>query len=197
MLLNQLSLVNFYQYRLSWTNHLCWLSIKNTVSSFMNSLDVFWKRASWPWNSACKTTYYFETLSSTNSPTTTTPNALTPPSTKDDVSLETDSVEPSSSPRVEHMRSRLCASVEFDLSNSSDNSAFSVYSIPLKDWGDADSSFQSISLPRDLIEVSRTSLSATSGRRFSDKRSSSMMNPVVIPSDILKLQARGTMETTT
>ena len=143
------------------------------------------------------TSSHLETLPPTSSPTNTpSPIALTPPSTKDGLSVETDSVEPSS-PRVEHMRSRLCASVEFDLSNSSDNSAFRVHSFPLKDWGDADSSFQSISLPRDLIEVSRTSLSATSGRRFSDKRSSSMMNPVVIPSDILKLQARGTMETTT
>jgi hypothetical protein len=144
------------------------------------------------------TSSHLETLPPTSSPTTTTtPHALAPPSTIDDVSLETDSVEPSSSPRVEHMSSRLCASVEFDLSNSSDNSAFRVHSIPLKDWGDADSSFQSISLPRDLIEVSRTSLSATSGRRFSDKRSSSMMNPVAIPSDLLKLRARGIMGTTT
>ena len=142
------------------------------------------------------TSSHLETLPPTSSPTNTpSPIALTPPS-NNGLSVETDSVEPSS-PRVEHMRSRLCASVEFDLSNSSDNSAFRVHSFPLKDWGDADSSFQSISLPRDLIEVSRTSLSATSGRRFSDKRSSSMMNPVAIPSDILKLQARGTMETTT
>ena len=134
---------------------------------------------------------HFETLPTTSSPTTTTtPHALAPPSTIDDVSLETDSVEPSS-PRVEHMRSRLCASVEFDLSNSSDNSAFRVHSFPLKDWGDADSSFQSIPLPRDLIEVSRTSLSPTSKPRTMDIGE----NPDIVP--MVELEARGIMGTST
>ena len=136
------------------------------------------------------TSSHLETLPPTSSPTNTpSPIALTPPS-NNGLSVETDSVEPSS-PRVEHMRSRLCASVEFDLSNSSDNSAFRVHSFPLKDWGDADSSFQSITLPRDLIEVSRTSLSATSKPRTMDIGE----NPDIVP--MVELEARGIMGTST
>ena len=73
------------------------------------------------------TNYYLETLLPANS-TTTTPHSisLTPPSTIDGLSVETDSVEPSYL-RVEHMRSRFCVSDGFDLSNTSDNSTFRLH----------------------------------------------------------------------
>ena len=73
------------------------------------------------------TSYYLETLLPTNSPTTTPHSiALTPPSTIDGLSAETDLVEPSSL-RVEHMRSYFCVSDGFDLSNTSDNSTFRLH----------------------------------------------------------------------
>ena len=128
----------------------------------------------------------FETLSTTNSPTTT-PHSIAhiQSSTIDGSSAEKVSVEPSS-PRVEHMRSRFCVSDGFDLSNTSDNSTLRVHSIPLTVWGDKN-------LP---TTKSRTSLPATSGLSPSRKRIMDIgENPNMIPEDLLKLQTRGIKET--
>ena len=128
----------------------------------------------------------FETLSTTNSPTTT-PHSIAhiQSSTIDGSSAETVSVEPSS-PRVEHMRSRFCVSDGFDLSNTSDNSTLRVHSISLTVWGDKN-------LP---TTKSRTSLPATSGLSPSRKRIMDIgENPNMIPEDLLKLQTREIKET--